>query len=623
MKALTHKKIEALKVIYGIALALIASTILFSSSMMQYAINGNEGDSRVINLSGRQRMLSQRLTKCVLAIERQPNGSETQARKKEISESLQHWMAAHEGLQHGDAKLGLTVRDNSPEIKALFAEKNPFYSAMADSIASLIEHLNKTEKPQPQKIRLAAETLLKNEAKFLPLMDKITFQFDKEARVRLQSLQSLEKVVLAVGLIVLLLEFLIVFRPSISQLSSLVSALQKQTGELTSLNSKLQSSLDESRLLEGQAKQANRAKSEFLAVMSHELRTPLNGILGFSKLLSIAPNMSVTQREYAGIINRCGHNLLQLIDDILDFSKIEAGKLDLEENLFDLASMIKESIQPLELKIAEKGLHLKMACDENILLIADERRTRQVLFNLLSNAVKFTQTGGIILQATVKKLENGRARVSVIVEDTGIGIKPDDLQKLFTPFTQVESGSARNYDGTGLGLVISRRIAQKMGGDVSLESSYGQGTKAVFTLEASFSEAANEAITDQPSTVFVRNENARVLVVDDHPTNIYLLKVMIHSITPHVDCVQNGAAAIALAERNRYTHFMIDILMPGMDGVQCMKKIKAIHPSPACYVAVTAFAMSGDREKYLSNGFDAYITKPVELEEVKRLFNQA
>ncbi|MDD5285491.1 MAG: type IV pili methyl-accepting chemotaxis transducer N-terminal domain-containing protein [Desulfuromonadaceae bacterium] len=226
-----EKKLQRVKVVYGIALAFIALTLISSSLLMQYAIKRNDGDSRVINLSGRQRMLSQRLTKCVLALERTPSSDEQSRRIKEINTSFASWKVVDLGLQYGDEKLGLPQRMNSPEVKALFAEMEPFHAAMVRELDKLLKNME-VGRLEPAVLRTTADVMLANEPHFLDFMDKITFQFDREARERISSMQRLEILFLVVGLLILSFEFFVVFRPSLSQLSNMMTSLERRNAEL-------------------------------------------------------------------------------------------------------------------------------------------------------------------------------------------------------------------------------------------------------------------------------------------------------------------------------------------------------------------------------------------------------
>jgi nitrate/nitrite-specific signal transduction histidine kinase len=233
MKFIDEKRLHKLKVVYGIALAFIALTLLTSSLLMQYAIKRNGGDSRVINLSGRQRMLSQRLTKCVLAMERSTSADERALRSREIAESFGSWKVAHVGLQHGDETLGLPQRENSAVVRALFADMEPFHAAMVKELEKLIRVAFESG-IDLSAVHTTADVMLANEPRFLTLMDKITFQFDKEAKERLSSMQRMERVVLAVGLLILAFEFFFVFRPSLSQLAEMLTSLKRRNDELES-----------------------------------------------------------------------------------------------------------------------------------------------------------------------------------------------------------------------------------------------------------------------------------------------------------------------------------------------------------------------------------------------------
>ena len=235
MQPMNEKRLHRLKLVYGIALTFIALTLLSSSFLMQYAIKRNDGDSRVINLSGRQRMLSQRLTKCVLALE-QPTSSDVRSQRvKELTESFVSWKAAHLGLQHGDVKLGLPQRENSPEIGALFAKMDPFYKAIVKELDRLLS----AGKFDPAALHTTSEVMLTNESGFLTKMDQITFLFDKESKERIFSLQRLEIIFLIVGLLILAFEFLFIFRPTLSQLTLLLASLSSRWEDLREANGEL------------------------------------------------------------------------------------------------------------------------------------------------------------------------------------------------------------------------------------------------------------------------------------------------------------------------------------------------------------------------------------------------
>ena len=262
---MNERQLLRLKSVYGVALAFIALTLLSSSFMMQYAIHRTGGDSRVINLSGRQRMLSQRLTKCVLTLERMSADGDRTSLLKEVSESFAAWKEAHLGLQYGNEKLGLQSRKNSAVVTTLFAEIEPFHSAMVQALEVLLAQESKEASVAPATLHATAETMLRNEASFLGLMDNITFQFDKEAHARISSLQHLDRIVLVFGLLILLLEFIFVFHPSISQLATMIGLIKQSEAHLQETNNQLQETVAHTNEMALRAEKANLAKSEFLA----------------------------------------------------------------------------------------------------------------------------------------------------------------------------------------------------------------------------------------------------------------------------------------------------------------------------------------------------------------------
>lgn len=381
------------------------------------------------------------------------------------------------------------------------------------------------------------------------------------------------------------------------------------------------------------AESADRAKSSFLANMSHEIRTPMNAINGMSEFI-IRDTTDSFARENALLIKSASASLLAIINDILDFSKIEAGKMDILNVPYQMSSIINDVVTMIGIRLKNKDVELILDVDENLpySLIGDEIRIKQVMVNLLNNAVKFTQTGYIKMKLWFEKLpEDDAIKIFSCVEDTGCGIKPTDLVKLFSSFEQVDTKRNRSVEGTGLGLAISKRLCKSMGGDISVDSIYGKGSIFTFSIVNKVDDWRPMGKISKDAGLGQRKlfkysftaENAKVLVVDDNKVNLKVAEGMLSPYKIKVTSVESGAEALGLLTSEMFDIVFMDHMMPVMDGVEAMYKIRELpEHRNSVIIALTANAISGMREQYLEYGFQGFLAKPLEAKELDACLRQ-
>ena len=392
---------------------------------------------------------------------------------------------------------------------------------------------------------------------------------------------------------------------------------------------------DELREAKAAAEYASQAKSAFLSNMSHEIRTPINAVLGMNEMIlreSEEPNVI----EYSENIRTAGTTLLGLINDILDFSKIEAGKMDIIPAEYDLSSVINDLVTVIQSRADKKGLLLKLDFDGNIpkMLYGDEVRIKQVVTNILTNAVKYTENGSITFRIGYERIADNPDGVFLdfSVTDTGIGIKPEDMAKLFSEFERIEEKRNRSIEGTGLGMNITKRLLEMMGTSLKVESVYGTGSTFSFRLQQKVIkweplgdyEAAHRAslLSMKKYKEKFTAPEAHILVVDDTPMNLTVFRGLLKRTLVKIDTADSGLEALSLAREKKYDVIFLDHMMPNMDGIETLQRLKAETEGPNINtpaICLTANAISGAREEYLAAGFDDYLSKPIDAVKLEEM----
>jgi len=598
---------------YLVTIVTIFALLVSTQFMIQSILKRRKQDSVTINLGGRQRMLSQKLAKTVLTMDRFQNDPYYYNEyKSTLLALLQTWSNVHHSLQQGKMHSKKSIK-NSPQIDSLFQIINPHF----DSMHQAILQISQLERGVSIENQLTA--IMHHESSFLMGMDDIVFQYERESSERVERLANIEWILSLSTIILLILEIGVIFYP-------LYHRLIKQQKRLESLNDDLKKEQEK-------IQEMSQAKEEFLSHMSHELRTPLNAVIGVSHLM-MGDEVRPEQRENLEVLYASANHLLSLVNDVLDFAKIESGAIEFETIDFDIRATIREIEKIYALNARQKSLYFKVEIDPKVPngVVGDQIRLKQILTNLVNNAIKFTDKGGIIVH--VKCLDSDEPQhvlLQISVTDTGIGIPADKLAHIFDTFTQAESHTTRKYGGSGLGLAITQKLVLSQGGNIEVRSTYGEGSTFTFNLILPISARLDTYCAPTETTlndlpISPSFKGMRILIAEDDRFNQFVMRKLMDKWELSYQIVSNGREVLdALMAEEPFDLVLMDFEMPEMGGLEATERIRSFSDpyfQNLPIIALTASAIATVKEQVLSYGMNGFTPKPIAPEELKALIHQ-
>lgn len=604
--------------LYICALSLVAGLTVVGQLLVQQQLQRQTSDSHIVNIAGRQRMLSQKLLKTALQFSVASDFETPTQLADNLRGTLAEWKANHALLRQGDPRSSMPA-NNSDRIGEMFVQLEPKFQAISKAAERLADsswgkqNSDALDSRQATLLRETQAAMLRSDQAYLSGMDSIVYQYALEARQRVESLQRVEHWLLLATLAVLLAEGVFIFRPTAKRIGATEEELRRSSQQL-------QWAKDE-------AEAATQTKTRFLANVSHELRTPMNAIIGLTELASLTSDQPV-RKQYLANVDEAAQTLLRLLDDLIETSRSDIANMRFEEQPLAIRDIAARSVRMLQTSATEKQLAIRFQVDTDVpeQLLGDAARLQQVLVNLTSNAIKYTEQGAITLSASVANRSPDSVSVRFAVEDTGIGIAAEQQAKIFDEFTQVELPESQSRGGVGLGLAISRHLVERMQGKLTVQSTPGEGSVFSFFLPlkkvSELAPSSEVSDREQPST-----QPLDILVIDDTPLNQTVTCELLKQLGHTPSAVGDAEKALQQYRDEAYDLVLMDICMPGMSGYELagyMQKMdKQLRRAETPLVALTAYPMIEYRQKSMDAGMRAHLAKPLKRVDLQAAISAA